>query len=79
MADETAEMNKLKADIEALRKDFSALGETLKEISMEQAHSVRNQAHKASKNLEREIQERPLTSVLAAVGIGFLIGKLMDR
>lgn len=79
MADTQTDTNKLKADMEALRKDLAALGDTVRDLSTEQFHSLSEQAQKAANSLEKEIQARPLTSVLTAAGIGFLLGRLMDR
>lgn len=74
---------KLKAEIEKLRKDFSEVTETLKQLSAEQARESVNriyqQAKKTSKQVEEEIQERPITSVVTAFGIGFILAKLLDR
>lgn len=84
------EVEQLKADLDSLRRDVSQLTDTLKRSSREQvqagtaqaresANQLGNQARDATRNLEQEIGQRPMTSVLAAFGIGFVVGKLLDR
>ncbi|HET8726998.1 MAG TPA: hypothetical protein VFO41_05755 [Alphaproteobacteria bacterium] len=40
---------------------------------------ARLKAREGATALEEQIEERPLTSVLVAFGLGLLLGKLMDR
>lgn len=87
---ENKEVDQLKAELDSLRKDFTQLTDTFKQMSREQvqagtdqardsAQQLGNQARDAAQNVEQEISARPLTSVLAAFGIGFIVGKLLDR
>lgn len=84
------DMDKLKGDIDDLRADVSAIAGTLKNLGLEQGKEAVNSARKvrdeasrqasaAKAKLEEEIESRPLTSVLGAFGIGFVIGRLLDR
>lgn len=55
----------VRADIDALRKDLSRLMEHVKSG--------------AFRNLGSRVDERPLTSLLVAFGLGLIGGKLMLR
>lgn len=74
---------KLKADIDTLRKDFSTVADTLKQLSTEQAREsvarVRQHAEKTTRQIEEEIQKRPITGMVTAFGVGFILAKLLDR
>ena len=88
------EVNQIKSDIKALREDMAALMHTLKEAGVEQGRqaydrayegarhageSVRDRAGEAYSAFGKEVEEHPLTSVLAAFGTGFVVGMLLDR
>jgi ElaB/YqjD/DUF883 family membrane-anchored ribosome-binding protein len=88
------EMNQIKADINALREDVASLVRALKDAGMEQGRqaydqayesvrqageSVGNRASDAYSAFGREVEQRPLTSVLSAFGIGFVVGMLLDH
>ena len=88
------EMNQLRSDVAELREDMAALVKTMKDAGVEQGHhfydraqeraretgeAVRERAHEAYNAVGREVEERPLTSVLAAFGTGFVVGMLLDR
>lgn len=40
---------------------------------------MRVRGEQAVEPMTREIQERPLTSVLTAFGVGFIVGKLLEK
>lgn len=80
----------LKSQFGELRSDVSRLTDTIKrlygdsaeegrESVREAAARSREQARQSVGALESEIGERPLTSIAAAFGAGFIIGKLLDR
>jgi ElaB/YqjD/DUF883 family membrane-anchored ribosome-binding protein len=88
------EMNQIKADVKALRDDMASLMRTLKDAGVEQGReaydrayenarqageSVRNRAGEAYSAFGKEVEEHPLTSVLAAFGTGFVVGMLLDH
>jgi ElaB/YqjD/DUF883 family membrane-anchored ribosome-binding protein len=90
----TKELDQLKSDIADLRDDVASLVKTLKDAGIEQGReaynrayerarhardSVREQADEAYSAIGREVEEHPLTSVLAAFGTGFVVGMLLDR
>lgn len=80
----------LKADLSELRSDVSKLTDTMKKLYGDTTEEGRERVRHASERsrerarqtvgaFESEINERPLTSVAMALGVGFLIGKLLDR
>lgn len=83
MADNDADLEKLKADLAALRKDVVSLTEAFRDRGVERARmgaeGVREQATHAAQTMSHQIEDRPYTSVLAAFGIGLVIGRLLDR
>lgn len=91
MAAETQkDIDDLKAQISSLKSDMSNIAESLSRLSgdvvtdgrdrLKQAtEDQRRKAKEGREALEREITERPLTSMAAAFGIGFMLAKLLDR
>lgn len=90
-ADEfSKEMEQLKKDFATLRGDIGAIMTSMKDLSEKQgqniadiAHdaekAVKNQAKKTGENVEKYIEDRPLTSALVAFGGGFVIGMLLSN
>ena len=83
-------LDQLRADFDALRSDVSSLVQTLKSEAIDHAQvgmdklkhaggQAADQVRVGAAAVERQIEDRPLTSVLAAFGIGFIIGKLMEK
>lgn len=83
------DVDKLKNDLEEVRKDVAAIARTLKDLGLakrgeafkraeELGERARTRAAGAEERFSHEIEERPFTSVLTAFGIGFIIGKLLD-
>ncbi|MGD8569306.1 MAG: DUF883 domain-containing protein [Gammaproteobacteria bacterium] len=92
--DISSEVKKLKADISELRGDLASLVKTLKDAGINQGQqaydrayerarqageSARARAEDAYETFGREVESRPLTSVLTAFGVGFAVGILLDR
>lgn len=84
------EIDSLKADLHTLREDIAKLTEAFKRQGTEQAKAryqqakataedYGEQARKVADDVGHRIEERPLTSVLSAFGIGFIVGRLLDR
>jgi len=84
------EMKELRAELAALKEDLANIGETVGRIAgtatdegrqriRSAAQSSKQQARDTISSLEHEIEERPMTSVAAAMGIGFILGRLLDR
>lgn len=91
MADATEkDVQELKAEIEALKEELSNIGESVGKIARSAtdegrerirvaANQTRSQARETIGSFEKEIEERPLTSIAMALGIGFVLGKLLDH
>ncbi|HET6725372.1 MAG TPA: hypothetical protein VFH85_05150 [Gammaproteobacteria bacterium] len=90
MADHEKDIHALKGDVDALRSDIKSLAESIKRQAESQARAgyarareagekVRHQAERGAAAVEEQIEERPLISVLTAFGVGFVLGKLLDR
>ena len=92
MASNSASENidQIKKDFDALRSDVLKLTESIKdttgkkvqagaEQAKDSASQVRQSADEAVGKLGKEIENKPFSSVLAALGIGYLIGLLLHR
>jgi len=88
------DINKLRADLstigEGVRKmGTEAVGATqakVKSVAQDaldefqnKLNEAKSQGQKVVHDLEREIKEKPLTSLAVAFGVGFLLSKLLDR
>lgn len=84
------ELQELRDEFAELKKELSGIGKTVSQL----AHSVtdegrdrlraaagrsRDQVRETWGAFEHEIEERPMTSIAIALGIGFILGKLLDR
>ena len=89
-----SEFDTLKDDLAKLRADVASLSATLRDITSDTVHeqvdvirgrinsltgSAKAEGQQRLDELTEQIEERPLTSVLIAFGVGLLIGKLFDR
>lgn len=90
MAATEKDIHEIKSDVDSLKSDLRSLTDSLKRQAESQARAgyakareagdkVRHQAQQGAAMVEDQIEERPLISVLTAFGVGFLIGKLLDR
>jgi ElaB/YqjD/DUF883 family membrane-anchored ribosome-binding protein len=90
MAGVDEEMTRLRKDLDQLRGDILSLTEAFKDLGMEKGRaamekakrtgaSMRSDADALRARADREIEQRPITSVLTSFGIGFLVGMLLDR
>lgn len=84
------ETDALRADLETLRDDVSHLTETLKHMASargneayerlrQTADQTRTRVRETASAAAHQVEERPLTSVLIAFGIGLLLGIVFDR
>lgn len=84
------ELDNLKSELSNIREDLSNLMAALKEEAGSQASRVsekmkagyeasRDAGQKAYEKARQTVEDKPLVSVLAAFGIGFLMGKLLLR
>ncbi|CAL1239920.1 DUF883 family protein [Candidatus Methylocalor cossyra] len=78
----------LRQDLATLKADLNALMETVRELSAEQGRAVygrlretgdkaRAQVQAAQDSVERYVEARPLSSILVAFGVGFVVGTLL--
>ncbi|RMD86609.1 MAG: hypothetical protein D6807_09360 [Alphaproteobacteria bacterium] len=88
--DFTTEIDAIKGDVSKLREDMKALveavGETLEERgeeararAAERLKAARERGEESLDELGKSIEQHPLTAVLTALGIGFLVGALVSR
>lgn len=86
----TVEVERLREDLATLRRDFTSLSRTLREMAMARgeegaalmrtyADQARGQAQRYVEGAEDYVVRNPLTSVAAAFGIGYLLGRIMER
>jgi ElaB/YqjD/DUF883 family membrane-anchored ribosome-binding protein len=90
-ADEfSKEMDQIKKDFASLRNDIGSIlasvkdlaekqGQNVADLAQDAEKTVKNQAKEAGENMEKYIEERPLTSALVAFGSGFIIGMLLSN
>ena len=86
--------NAVKDDLAKLRSDIANLSAALKDLTSETVHErldtlrtgidrmtddAKVQSRELLDDLTDRIEERPLTSVLVALGVGILLGRLFDR
>lgn len=90
MATNTNEIQELKAELASLKSDMADIGDTLAKLARstanegrervkEAASYSRDQAKQTLGAFEKEVEERPMMSLAVALGIGFVLGKLIDR
>lgn len=84
------EFEELKKEFAALRSELSDIGGTVSKLARtagdqgrdrirDVADQSREQARQTWGAFEKEVEERPMTSIATALGIGFILGKLLDR
>ena len=84
------ELQELRDELATIRKDMSEIGKTVSQLARSAteegkdrvraaAEQSREQARETWGAFEKEVGERPMTSLAAALGIGFILGKLLDR
>ncbi len=80
----------LREEIERLRADMAAIAGTLKDMGAEggskvygrvreQAERAKGEAEHAATAVGKQIEERPLTSVITAFLLGAILGALISR
>ena len=82
--------NSLDADLAALREDLKSLASTVSELSKSKSEDIKQQfgasvdkaverGRDAADSFQETVKQRPVTSVLMALGVGMVIGHLLDR
>jgi len=89
-----SEFDTVKEDLAKLRSDIASLSNALKGVTSDSVHEqiasirsridgltdeARTHSRDTLDDFANRIEERPVTSVLIALGVGFLIGRLLDR
>ena len=73
----------LKTDFRDLRKDIGELSTAIKNLAIDETRlgyeKLKQTTGKTIRQVEHEIEERPFVSVGVAMGVGFIIGVLLDR
>ena len=92
--DVEGEFGAVKDDLAKLRADITNLSAAIKELTSDTVHDqidslkgridrlthdAKNQGRQALDDLADHIEERPVSSVLIAFGVGILLGRLFDR
>lgn len=84
------ELQELKQEFATLREELAGIGKTVSNLAHSAADEGRDRVRSAAERsrqqaretwgaFEHEIEERPMTSIAVALGIGFILGKLLDR
>ena len=77
------EMEELKAELDALKEEIQLLAGSLKEAGIDQAKATywraRVKGDEAASALSEKVEERPLTSIFSAFGIGMVVGLMLNR
>ena len=88
------EFDTLKDDLAKLRGDIANLSHALTDVTSDTVHDqiasirgridsmtedARTQGRQTLDDLTDQIEEKPLTSVLVALGVGILIGRMFGR
>ena len=77
------DLDQLREDFQALRDDLSKATGNLVDRGRDSVHAARQQARdttdEAIDELRRNVNDRPLTSLVAALGIGVLLGVMFPR
>lgn len=88
MAEQTQkDFDAIRKDLETLRADMDALTKSQADDRVERARaglheageSVRRNARQLRESVGGQVEERPLTALLSAFGIGMVLGTLVGR
>ncbi len=86
----TAELDDLRAEVDRLTKaladakdvfaeDIGVQAESLRKSAENVAEDVSERAQEGWRELQRQVSDRPVQSALIALGIGFLLSRLLSR
>lgn len=84
------DIKELRQEYASLKSDLSEMSETLSSLARDGvaegrervrgvAKQSRKQAREAWDVVENELEDRPITSLAVALGIGFVLGKVLSR
>jgi ElaB/YqjD/DUF883 family membrane-anchored ribosome-binding protein len=86
-SDLSKEIETLRADVAKLRTDLSGIAVSLKDLGKGRVkeelrkgmEGARDRGKKSVETVEQQIEQRPLLALLAAFGVGVVLGKILDR
>lgn len=84
------DLHELKSEYASLKSDIAAMSETISNLANDGMAAGRKRLNSAAKEsresaretvsaFEHEIEQRPITSLVIALGAGFVLGKLLSR
>lgn len=84
------DLKELKDEYASLKSDLAKMSDTLSKLAQDStnegrarirsaARHSRDQAKETWGTLENEIEQRPVTTLAVALGLGFVLGKLLSR
>lgn len=84
------DLEELRKEYASLKSDFAQMSETISNLASDGVAEGRRQVRTAAREsrergreavsaVEHEIEERPMTSLAVALGVGFVLGKLLSR
>jgi hypothetical protein len=87
--DLSRDIDRLRSEMDDLRKEIATYSRSARDVGLERGYDAlkraerfgryaRKRMSRAERRLSHDVGERPLIALLAAVGIGFLIAKLLD-
>lgn len=77
--DTQRDVEDLKSEFADLKSQVSHLAKTVGRMSGDTVEKGRERTREAVGAVEHQISDRPLTSVSTALGVGFVIGRLLNR
>lgn len=84
------DLKELRKEYASLKADLADMSETISNLASDGMAAGRKKIHSAARQsreraretigvLENEMEERPITSLAVALGVGFILGKLLSR
>lgn len=82
-SDMNKDLHELRTEVSSLQSDITNIASTLKRLTGDAVTDAKELSRAKTKetrsSLEHQVKERPLTSAVVAVGIGFVLAKLLGR
>jgi ElaB/YqjD/DUF883 family membrane-anchored ribosome-binding protein len=75
----SATIEKLESEVERLKQTLSDALSRGEEVFQDEAEEIRERFMEGADELEAQIEANPIRSALIAVGIGFVLGRLLSR
>jgi ElaB/YqjD/DUF883 family membrane-anchored ribosome-binding protein len=73
------DIDALKKNFSTLKSDMSDLTSVVKDLIADETRVAKIKMKKAERQVEHKIEENPMASVGIAMGVGFIIGMVIDR